>query len=107
MLFVFFRLDGFRKIIDNPIYPNASKSALSCGIEFLQMLALSSSHHRCQHHDFCPFRQGKNLIHDLIHRLLLDLSAADRAMGNAYPGIEKAEIVVNFCNGSHRGTGIL
>ena len=66
---------------------------------------------------FPPYNRSKKLhlrpllllheeIHHLIHGLLLNLPSAHGAVGHTHPRIEKTHIVVDFRDGSHRGTRI-
>jgi len=106
VLLVLFELDGFGKIIQNSVHPNADKAAATGRLQLLDMLALARADDRSQHLDFRALRQGKHPVDDLVDRLLLDLPAADRAVRNADAGIQQTQIIVNFGYGSHCGTRV-
>ncbi len=107
MLLVLFQGNGLVQVVDQAVHPGADKAGAPGGIEFLLVLSLSAPHGGGQHLNFTFFRQRQHLIHDLIHRLLLDLPAADGAVGNADASVKKPKIIVNFRHRSHGGAGIL
>ena len=50
--------------------------------------------------------QGFHPVHDLVNGLAADLPAALRAVGNAHPRPQEAEIIVDFRHRSHGRTGV-
>ena len=107
MLLVFFELEFFGQIIDDAIHAHADKATLARSIKLLLVLALAAAHDRCQHLNAAALRQRQNLIHDLVHGLLADLPAADRAVRHTDARVHQTEIVIDLRHGTHRGTRIL
>ena len=107
MLFVLFQLDLFGQIVHIPVHPGADIAGLLGILQHLDMLAFLPADHRGQDLDPGAFRQGHDLVHDLVDGLLADLSAALGTVGHADARPEKAEIIVYLRHGPHGGTGIL
>ena len=76
-------------------------------LQELRMLTLPAPHHRRHELDPAALRQLHDRIHHLVHGLALDLPAAAGAVGNADPGVEKAQIVVDLRYGAHRRPGVM
>ena len=66
---------------------------------------------------FSPYNRSKKLhlrpllllheeVYHFVHGLLLNLSSALRTMGQPHSCIEKTHIIIDFCDGSYRGTRI-
>ena len=106
MLDVLIQRDLFGKLIHIVIDEHPDVTASFCLLQYLLMAPLFAAYHRSQKLNTASFRQLHDLIHHLVHGLLCDLFPALRTMGDTDPGIQKAEIIVNFCHGSHRGAGI-
>ena len=106
VFFIFIQGDILGQLIQIAVHPHAHIAALPCLLKQLHVLALASPHHRRQQLDLRPLRQLHDLIRHLIHTLLADLPAAFRAVGNADPGIQQTEIIVNLCHRAHGRTGV-
>ena len=102
MLFIFIKLDRFREVINAAVYTHAHIAGFARRIQLLTMLALAPANHRREHLDFRALIKRHNAVHDLIHCLLLNLLAADRAVRNANAGIQQAQIVMNFRDRANR-----
>ncbi len=107
VLFVFFQLYVLAEVIKVPVNPHPHIAGTARAVQLLDVLALAAPHNRRQNLDAGLFRQLHYPVHHLVHRLLGDLSPADGAVGNAYPGVQQAKVVVNFGDGAHSGTRVL
>ena len=107
VLFVLFQLDLFRKLVLDAVHPHANVAVPPQIVQHLDVLALAPPDHRRQHLDARALRQRQDLIHHLVHRLLLDLLAADRAVRHADARIEQAQIVVDLRHCSHGRARVL
>ena len=76
------------------------------GFQFFDMFPFALSDYGSQNLHFGSGFQRKYFIYNLVNGLLLDFSAADRAMRNTDSRIEKSHIVIDFGNGTDGGTGI-
>ena len=102
MLFVLFEGNFLRQVVDVPVDPHPDIAALAGGLELLLVGALPAADDRGQNLHPGPLGVGEQLVDHLVHRLLLDLPAADGAVGDADPGVEKPQVVVNL---GHRPDG--
>ena len=75
-------------------------------IQNLRMFALPAPYHRGEKLNLRLLRQSHNVVHHLVHRLLLNLPSALRAMGNTDSRIEKSHVIINLCHRSHRRTRV-
>ena len=107
VLAVFLQLDLLVQVVDKAVHPGTDKAGLPGGPELLLMLALAPPDHRRQHLDAGFLRQGQHPVHDLVDSLLLDLPAADGAVGDADAGVEQAQVVVDLRHGTHGRPGVL
>ena len=71
------------------------------------MLTLLALYNRRKKLNLTALGKSHNLVHHLVNRLSLNLLAAVRAVGNTDSGVEKSEVVINLCYGSHSGSGVL
>ena len=71
------------------------------------MLALPVLDDRRQDEHAGPFGQGVELVDDLLHRLALDLAAADRAVHPPDAGEQEAEVVVDLGHRADRRARVL
>ena len=106
VLLVLVELYGLAQVIEKAVYPCPHEAAPSGGVELLHMLALSPAHHRGQHLQLCLLRQRQHLVHNLVDGLLLNLPAADGAVGDAYSGVQKPQVVVYLRHRAHSGAGV-
>ena len=107
VLLIFLKLDLLVQLVEVSVHPDTDIAGALGLLEHLGVLALFPPDHRGHHLNAGPLRQGEDLVDDLVDGLLADLFAAFRAVGCARPGPQQAEIVVNFRDGTHRGTGVL
>ena len=96
MLFIFFGLYGFGKVIYYPVNSDTHKTALWCGFKLLLMLTLFWAYNRRKYLYFRTLRKLHKLIDYLIDSLLFYLPAADRTVWNTYTSIQKSQIVIYF-----------
>lgn len=106
VLFVFLQLDAFGEVVEVAVHPDADKAALAGRLKLLDMLPFAAADDRRENLCLTPFGQAEHLIDDLVHRLLLDLPAADRAVRDADAGVEQTEVVIDFGHGADGGTGV-
>ena len=59
-----------------------------------------------QHHEFRTLRILQHLLHHILRRMLLYLTATDGRVGVSDAGIEQSEILVDLRRGTHGGTRI-
>ena len=86
---------------------NAAEALLLQVSEKLGELALSPHDHRSHHQRLRPLAQGEDFVGDLICRSGSDLSPAFGTVRDAHTRKKKAQIVIDFRDGSNRRTGIL
>ena len=98
--------DVFRELIETAVHPHPDIAALPGSVQNLGVFPLAPPDHRGQKLQLGALRQFHNLIHHLVHGLPGNLPAALRTMGNADPGIEKTEIVIDLRHRSHCGAGV-
>ena len=82
------------QVIQRPIDAHADIPLFLCVRQNLFVHTLLGTHHGGQHQETGSLRQRENLVNDLIHALLAYFPAADRAVGDAHPRIQKAQVVV-------------
>ena len=68
-------------------------------------LGLAVLDQRRQDQQACPFREGEDLVHDLLDRLALDRVAV-RAMRDADPREQQPQVVVDLGDRADRRTGV-
>ena len=96
----------FRDVHNDSVNPCSDISGFLDGLKNLFVLSLFPFDHGRQHMDSCPFRKLHDLIHHLVHTLRRDLPVADGTVGNTEPRIEKSQIIIDLCDGPHRGSRI-
>ncbi len=106
VLLVLVQGDGLVQIIKDTIHPGPDKAGLPGSVKLLLMGALAAPDHRSQHLYLGFFFQGQHLVHNLVHSLLLDFPAADRAVGHADAGIQQAQVVVNLRDRAYSRAGV-
>ena len=74
-------------------------------IQQILKLTLSASNDGRHHGGALAAAQLQNALNDLVGGLAGDGAAAVGAVRRAYRGVEKAEVVVDFSNGSDSGAG--
>ena len=102
MLFVLVQGNLFRQIIDDPVRPYADIAGALRILQDLAVFALFPAHHRRHQRNAGILGQLHQTVDDLVHGLLPDLSAALRAVRDADPGVQKAEIVIDLRDGPDR-----
>ena len=107
MLLVFLQLYLFRQVIYYAVDAHTHIARFACGFKLLCVLALSSTDNGGKYLYLCALRERGYLVNYLVNGLLLYLSAADGAVGNAYPCEKQTEVVVYLGNGSHSGAWVL
>ena len=106
MLFILLQLDFLGQLIHIPVHDDTHVAAPLCLLEKLYMLALAPTHDRGKKLNLRPIRQCHDLIHHLVHSLFFDLFSALGTVRNTNPRVEKAKVIVDFCDSSHSGTRV-
>ena len=88
------------------VHPYTGKTFFLYSLNNLFVGSFSLTDHRGHYHQLGTLLKSHNGIYHLINRLAGNRSAADRAVGFAYPGIEQPQIIVDFRYGSHSRSGI-
>ena len=107
VLLVLFQLDLLVQPIEHAVHARADVAVALEVLEHLDVLALSAADDGGEHLDARALGQREDLIHHLIHALLLDLPAALGAMRDADARIEQAQVVVHLRHRAHGGAGVL
>ena len=107
MLFILFQFNVVRQRENSTIYPYPDITFLSKLFQQFFMGSLLLGCHRSQDHQFRPFSQCRQGIHNLIHCLPLDGFSALRAESPAGMSVEHAKVIVDFCDRTYGGTGIV
>ena len=106
MLDIFVQLDFFRQLIQISVHAHTDIPTSFGAVKHLCMFSLPSPHHRGKQLYSGSLLQLHQLVYHLINALLAYLPAAARTMGDAHPGIQKSEIIINFGYRSHGRPGI-
>ena len=106
MLFFLVQVDILIQAAHLAVHQHPGVAGLAHMLKDILMLALAPVNNRRHHHKLSPGRQSQHLVHDLLHRLALNQTAALRTMRLANPGKEQAQIIVNFRNRAHGTAGI-
>ena len=93
--------DLFVKIPDFAVHARPHESAALCVFEKFFVAALLAAHDRCEDLDAGPFGITHQLLDHLVDGLPADLAAAVRAVGDAHPRIQKAQVIVDLRHGPH------
>ena len=75
-------------------------------LEKLRVLTFAAAHDRCQHQRLAALSGLGNLVGDLVGRLTLDNASTLRAVRCADAGIQKSQVVIDFCHRTHSGAGV-
>ncbi len=104
---VFFQVDVLRKVIQDAVGAHARKAAAARGVQLFPVGALPPAHDRGKDQEPGALRHRQNPVDNLVHRLLADFPAADRAVRDADARIQQAQVIVNFGDRAHRGARVL
>ena len=75
--------------------------------EQLDVLALATADHRCEHLEAATVLEAEDPVDDLLRCLPLDRRTAGRAVGATGARIEETEVVVDLGDGADRGARVL
>ena len=103
---VLIEADVLRKLIHVSVHTYTHIAGAAGRVEHLLMHALLAADNRCQQLNPAALRHQKQLIHDLIHRLALDLASALRTVRRADACVQKTHIIINLRDGTDRRTRI-
>ena len=106
MLLVLFQTDGFRKVVKGSVDAHTNKAAPPGRVKFFDVFPFSGPHNRRENENFCFPGQGKDLVDNLVDRLLPDFPAANGAVRNADARVKQTEVIVNFGHGANGGTRV-
>ena len=98
--------DVLGDIVHIPVYAEAYVAGSPGAVDHLFVPALAAADDRSQDLDTRSLGQGHHAVHHLIYGLLCNLPAAVGAVGDADPGIEQTEIVIDLRHRTHGGTGV-
>ena len=107
VLLILLTRDGFIQIVEDPIQTDTDEPALAGILEYLGVFPLLSPDNRRQHQKAGSLSHGLHTVYDLVNGLTADFLAAPGAMGNAYPGPQQTQIVIDLRDRSHCGSGVL
>ena len=93
--------------LDLPVDAYANEALALYALQDLFVHALLLAHHRGQQRDPGALALIHDEACDLVHALAADGPPADRAVRHAYARVQKAQIVVDFRDGSDRGARVL
>ena len=106
MLDILVQTDLLGKLIQVSVNLHTYISASLCLLQKLCMSSLAPPHNRRQKLDLRSLRKRHDTVYHLVNCLLLNLSSALRTMRDSHSGIQKSEIIIDFCHCSYCGTGI-
>lgn len=106
VLFLLVQSRRIAQLIHLPVDAHADKAAFLQVFQELGVFALAPAHQRRHQGQARSLGQRENLVDHLVDRLLADFSAAFGTMRHAHPGVEQAQIIVDFRDRSHGGAGI-
>ena len=86
---------------------NAHEARALYGVEDLLVLSPAVAHERSEQHRARARLLGEDRVDDLLHRLAADHLPAVRAVGDAHPGEEQPQIVVDLGHGGDGGARVL
>ena len=107
VLLVLFQLDILVHIEDFPVNAHPHIALMADMVQDLLVLTLLAPHHLGHDQQFCPLGQFLQLIQHLVNALLGDGLAALGAVGPPRPGVQEAQIVVDFRHRPHSRAGIV
>ena len=103
---VLVQLNILGEIVQDAVDAGADIAVLSgIGEDFL-LTTLFSADNGGENHESFALGERHDFINDDIHGGLTDFPAAHGAMGHAQSGIQKAEVVIDFGDGAHGGSGV-
>ena len=103
---VLIEADILRKLIHVSVHTYTHIAGAAGRVEHLLVHTLLAADDRCEQLDPGTLRHQKQLIHDLIHRLALDLASALRTVRRADARVQKTHIIVNLRDGTDRRTRV-
>ena len=103
---VLIKADILRKLVHVSVHTYTYIAGAAGRVEHLLVHALLAADDRCQQLNPGALRHQKQLIHDLIHRLALDLASALRTVRRADACVQKTHIIINLRDGTDRRTRI-
>ena len=103
MLDILVKRDLLREVVHVPVRHDTDIAALFGLLEYLLVAAFSAANDRGEQLDPALFRQLHDTVDHLVHRLLFNHTPAVRAVGDADPGIEQTQVIVDLRDCSDRG----
>ena len=89
-----------------PIDANAGEALLLQVLEELGEFPFSTGNNRRHDKDTLAFAQSQHIVGNLVGSLRLDLTTTLRAMRSAHACEKKAQVIVDFRNGTNRRSGV-
>ncbi len=93
-------------VADLTVYPDPHIARFADVLKDFAVLAFAILDEGSHDHDAAALGQRQDGVNDLLYCLLADLPATLGAVGNAYAGVEQAQVVVDFGHRAHRGAGV-
>ena len=106
VLLLFGQRRNVRCVVGLAVYAHADEALLDDVLQNLNVFALLAADDRREQLNARAFGQGKHLIDHLIDGLLGDFPPAFGAVGDAYAGIEQAQVIVNLRDRADGGTRV-
>ena len=107
VLDVLFQGDLLVQVVQAAVHLDPGVAGPPGGVQLFLLGALALPDHRRQHLKAGPLLQLQDGVHHLVHALLADDPAADRAVGHPDPGVEQPEVIVDLGHGAHRRAGVV
>ena len=100
------QLGHLPQLVDGAVDPGPGITLAGQLLDQALVLALAAPHHRRQDLEPGALGQGEDPVHYLLGGLAGDEAAVLGAMGDADPGIEQPQIVVNLGDRADRAAGV-
>ena len=106
VFFILFAGNFFTEVIENAIYANTGKAAFSGILKNLNMLAFFPADHRRKDNKSCSLPHSLNTVNNLVNGLPADFLAALGTMRNTNTRPQQPQIIIDFRNRTHSGSGV-
>ena len=107
VLDVLFQRDLLVKIVQVAVDLHAGIASATGGFQLLLLGALTLADDGGKDLKLRPLFQLEDGVHHLVHGLLADDPPADRTVGHAHTGVQKAQVIVDLGHSAHGRTGVV
>jgi len=90
-----------------PIHPHADKPGFADFLKDSLVSPLAPTDNGSKDQQPCTIREVKQQVHNFLCRLFDHLTPADRAVGNAHPGKQEAQVIINLGYRANRGAWVV